>query len=364
MSAKKGDRVGGPYRTKHGWRLRYVVGGEESFARFATREEAARRKRAFTRAIGEEDRTVSAALDEYERHLERRGNSASGVRTTMHRLRGLLAPVLDDHPDVLTRARAQRLYDQYVETPHRYRKVAGEDGQILRVPMHRSAATHHNALNQARTWARWLARRGLLTGKILPFVDVETVGRKRRGKTTLRADELRRWTAAARAEGSDAAEAALVVAFLGLRAGEALGLVARAVDEGGAVLWIGRSTTKTDAGERQIGVAAEFIREILARRAESGGNLWPGRGGKRGVDWLARNVRRLCRLAGVPEVSTQSLRATHSTIGQEHGVAAEAVAAAIGHASPSVTRAHYTAPGTAETAQGARVLRIVEGGRR
>jgi hypothetical protein len=58
------------------------------------------------------------------------------------------------------------------------------------------------------------------------------------------------------------------------------------------------------------------------------------------------HVQKLCDAAGVPRVSTHSLRGLHSTLALEAGATASAVAAALGHASFAVTARHYAAPDT------------------
>ena len=72
--------------------------------------------------------------------------------------------------------------------------------------------------------------------------------------------------------------------------------------------------------------------------------LFPGKS----RHWVGYHVRRLCRLAGVPVISPHGLRRTHSSISARE-VSIEHVAAALGHASPAVTRRHYVAPGVEQS---------------
>ena len=60
--------------------------------------------------------------------------------------------------------------------------------------------------------------------------------------------------------------------------------------------------------------------------------------------YLVREVERVCRHAGVPVVCPHSLRGLHATLALRQGVASQAVAAALGHASFSVTARHYADP--------------------
>ena len=64
--------------------------------------------------------------------------------------------------------------------------------------------------------------------------------------------------------------------------------------------------------------------------------------------WLWGHVQKLCNEAGVPRVSTHSLRGLHSTLALEAGATSSAVAAALGHGSFQITAKHYAAPGTVE----------------
>ena len=68
-----------------------------------------RRKAAFLRAIDEEDRTVSAALEEYEQYLVDKGNKPSGIQVTMHRLRGFFEDVDASPMTRMTPQQAQAL---------------------------------------------------------------------------------------------------------------------------------------------------------------------------------------------------------------------------------------------------------------
>ena len=177
----------------------------------------------------------------------------------------------------------------------------------------------------------------------------------RAGTSQLRIDEARRFVALAitRAEGGDrAALAALLALLLGMRAGEVLQRVARDLDDQGRVLWITRG--KTDNARRRLTVP-EVLRPLLDRlaRGKAPDELLFG-ASPRGADkpltdaWLWGHVQRLCDEAGVPRVSTHSLRGLHSTLALEAGATASAVAAALGHGSFQITAKHYAAPGTIE----------------
>ena len=64
-------------------------------------------------------------------------------------------------------------------------------------------------------------------------------------------------------------------------------------------------------------------------------------------------------MAGVPRVSTHSLRGLHSTLALQAGATSSAVAAALGHGSFDVTAKHYAAPGTVEQLQSKAVEKAI-----
>ena len=150
--------------------------------------------------------------------------------------------------------------------------------------------------------------------------------------------------------GECAATCALLALLLGMRASEVLHRVVRDLDDHGRVLWITRG--KTDNARRRLQVP-EVLRPLLLRYAEGKTPeqllFQPEAGGRQqplSDAWLWGQVQRLCDEAGVPRVSTHSLRGLHSTLALEAGATGGAVAAALGHGSFAVTAKHYAAPGT------------------
>ena len=65
-------------------------------------------------------------------------------------------------------------------------------------------------------------------------------------------------------------------------------------------------------------------------------------------------VKRLCRLAGVPEVVPHSLRGLHATLALEGGATADAVAKALGHSSFAMTAQHYASPSSVANSRSSR----------
>ena len=68
------------------------------------------------------------------------------------------------------------------------------------------------------------------------------------------------------------------------------------------------------------------------------------------------NVKRLCRSAGVPEVTAHATRGIHATIATQVGTTSHIVAMALGHGNDQVTKRHYIRRGAAEQASRDRFL--------
>lgn len=65
----------------------------------------------------------------------------------------------------------------------------------------------------------------------------------------------------------------------------------------------------------------------------------------------------------MPIVCPHALRGGWATIAYGSGALSHAVAAALGHASPKITEAHYAKPEAVQDAKQARKLRVLQGGR-
>jgi integrase/recombinase XerC len=219
---------------------------------------------------------------------------------------------------------------------------------------------HRNELKEVKSFWRWIGR---------PIADeIQPVGRRRRGKPQLRMSETRTLfdTAVKLAgEGDEGALAVLAVVMLGVRSSEVVERQVRDVDvtDESVLFWIDEG--KTDNAARHLKVA-EPLAGLLARQAagrNTGDWLFPARKGHRTIWWLRDAVHRLCRLAGVPKVTTQGLRGTHATLTAEAGETSEVIAKALGHAGDTVTKQHYIKRGSSERARAKRMLQVVSGGR-
>ncbi len=221
----------------------------------------------------------------------------------------------------------------------------------------RAADTHRNALAMGRMWGRWCVKQRWLRAD--PFADVDPVGRKTVGadKSRLTLDESRQLQAYCHAHAGDDPGAVLTLAYLllGPRASEMVGRVIRDLDDGGRLLWIGK--TKTRAGRRRLLVPPELVPLLLQLAAGRPGDAWlfvhPDRRIKRGrsaagAPWSRSvaygHVRRVCKAAGVPELPPQALRRTQATLAMGAGATGLQVAIQLGHevgGAPAVTESAY-----------------------
>jgi integrase len=345
------EHVYGPYERKNGWEVVYVTPGGKRLTRLFPQESEARREADKARAKLE-GRQLSDALRDFLQHSTRRGLRPGTVTTLGYRLRAVLqideddgragGPIAD-----LTPARAARLVEEYP----------------------RSVDTMKGSLAACRAFAAFCVSKRWLRAD--PFAACVVVGRKKRGKPQLTEDEAREFYHHAfelASKGDRPAIAALLYLVLGCRASEVTERTARDIDARGTILLIPHG--KTHAAARRL-VIPEPLRPLVAKLLRrKGQRLRPadylfdrGDGQPPTKDWALWHVRRICRLAGVTEITTHSLRGLQSTLATAANAPAEAVAAQLGHASPAVTDRHYTAAGAKASARGARVLAVLDGGR-
>lgn len=336
------EKALGPYGP-HGGRYRVIIeyaDGSRTYAResedgpagFTSWEAAQAYKDAYNGEVT--GHSVAAAVDLYLEHCRTRG--LRSVTTIGYRLRGLLRTTSDRPLRQLTPAAARELFKA------RAPKVSGD--------------TQVGELAAARQACEWWREQGWIGGD--PFAGIQpTKPRSRaRRKQQHRIDEARSFRDVAVAAG-EAGLAAAMALLMDLRASEIIERTVRDVDDDGAVLVI--EDAKTPAGERRLEIPEELREPIAARCAgrKPGDRLFPGRS----RHWVGYHVRRLCDLAKVPVIGPHGLRRTHSSISVRE-VSIEHVAAALGHASPAVTRRHYLAPGAEQTGRSRAALRVLQGG--
>ena len=228
--------------------------------------------------------------------------------------------------------------------------------------------TVRNELAELRTFATWLVGQRYLRRS--PVEDLKATGRRSQGKAQLRRIEARAYVAAALTLPAEQRWGALAPLILGLRAEELLGLRVKDLDEdedGRLLVLVAREGGKTRAARRELRVPEMLegvARELAAGQAQGSYLLRsPGASaGRRTRTWLLKLVKRICRVAQVPEVCPHGLRGTRATLALEAGAGADALARELGHEGPGITRAAYAAPGAEEGPRTERVLRVVAGG--
>jgi integrase len=304
--------------------------------------------------------TVANAIEDYRRHQVERGNRPVSIRRTVLRLEAFFAGKLDARVVSLTPNDGERLYTTLRQQRTVRNALIAADSQL-------------NALGSAKTFARWLVKKRYT--KVDFLAEVESVGRRKKGKTQLTTDEGRRFLAKAlelAAMGDVGATAAATALLLGLRSSEVTERIVRDLDAGGTILNV--TASKTATGIRRVELPS-VLRPHLQRLADGrettdllfGGKppktqgrirrrtSKPLEGAKSSGTWLLRHVHRVCDLAGVRRVCTHALRGQHSSEAVAAGATAHAVAAMLGHASFSTTQAHYIRPGALASAQARRV---------
>jgi integrase len=338
-------KVYGPYPHRGGFVLEIRdPGGARAIECFETEAEANRRAKLLKVAAGVDlGRTVGKTLEDYEKYQRiDKGNKERSVTTTQIRLRGFFTK-----GDLELQKLTPTLVAGY------YRAQTGT----------RAVDTHRGTLSEARTFLAWCVKRGWLHEN--PLEKVEGVGRRRTGKQQLTIEEARKFTTTAltlagKRKGDLGALAAALPLLTGMRASEITNLRRRDLDDGGTILWVQEG--KTEAARRRF-VVPEVISPLLlkvARRLQPDGLLF----GNHWRDWPRENVQRICRLAGLPEVTAHGLRGTHATLAEGAGATGVLVAQALGHEHVSTTHKHYTLSTVVKQATQERALRVIAGGRR
>jgi integrase len=348
MRDDKEQRIYGPYEHGQRYRVHIVTGRggarKTRYRTFATRALAdAYVAGAQTQAQGI---TVSAAINAFLDAKRVQGRAELTITTYRQRLETLLAMFL--HRPL--RAVAQRGAELYAAT----------------IPRH-SADYHQNMLAVGRIWAKWCIKRRWLRAS--PFADVEPVGQRVLGadKARLTVDESRRLEAWCLARRDQDAALTLGYLYLGPRCSELAQRSVRDLDDGGSLLWIGK--TKSAAGRRKLRVPpelGELLLELCAGRAADAPIFVDANGNRMNRNVARKRVRWVCDMAGVPVLPPQALRRTQASLATEAGETALAVARHLGHstgAAPKVTTQAYIERDAAVAAQGERAFRVIRGGR-
>lgn len=384
MSRKRqGERVLGPYEEDGLFRVVQVdATGRRESVKFESEAKAQRYIEVLLASLDREEHTTESAIDAYKAYLVEKGNKERSTETTVWAIGEFFPSALP--LQLLSAKRCEALYAELRTRPR----------ERTQKPL--SADTHRNILAQTKSFLAWCVTKGWL--RTNPLADVKGIGKRRpRGKSlgrdgnTLRVKEARAWYVKAlelAEKGDEGATAALVALLLGMRAGEITSRRVRDLDEDetpGDLLWI--PCSKTPAGRRTLEVP-EVLRPLLVRCAKDKDRdaflfqatrddrahrrkkpLSPedverqeieGRAHWR--DWIRKNVRRICRLAKVPQVTAHALRGLLATLTAERGLAGHLIAATLGHEDERTTMHAYAAPGAAAAGANRRGLVLLEGG--
>lgn len=324
----------GPYAHRGGFRCQLHANGQKVWLSVETTWERAEQigREAVRKLMADHKTSVGGALDQYADYLRAKGNRPGSITTTLYRLRRFFV----DPSLALGTLTARRCAGYYAALTERQK-----------------ADTHRNTLAEARTFCRWLLSENMIVCD--PLASVKAIGRRRRGKPQLHIDEARSWLDHAEEQakqGHVGAVAAMVSLLMALRSGEILARQVRDLDCQGAVLWIPQS--KTEAGKRRVRVP-DPLQPYLLRLAlgkQPTDHLFSVRktGKPPGVAWVRKWVKKLCRLARVPEVCAHSMRGLHATLAVEEGTSPDVVARSLGHHKASVTLSNYAAPGSRDAA--------------
>lgn len=359
----EGVRVLGPYRHEGAWRCRIVSSAGRSWAPTAATEAAALQCAEKQAAILARQGaiTIRDSIAAYVRSKQVADARPSTLDGTRRALLVYFTGVLDWPVGRLTPRRAQECYDAL-------QTWVGPRGHTLAV------ATHRSYVQMARSWGRWVVAKGWMRGPS-PMDVVKGVGRKKRGKPQLSLDEARRLYATAldvARQGDEGGVAVLMAISMGLRTSELLSRTPRDLDNEGTVLRITDNPllgfkAKNDSAKRPVTVPLD-LQPVLARMCAGKlptAPLFPSesRTGRRPRQWMPTQVARLCALAQVPKVCPHSLRGVSATAAAAAGALPELVAKMLGHTSPTMTTQHYIAPGTTETAQLERGLKVLTASR-
>jgi hypothetical protein len=176
------------------------------------------------------------------------GNKPRTVETTMQRLRRFFAEATKIAVGALTPACASKLYEALAGAVDSRRKILAE----------------------AKTFLRWCRDKGWTKTNALE--SIQGLGKRRRGKPQLTADEARKFLAKALelADDDEGAIAAAMALLMGMRASEIVERTVRNLDDEGRLLWI--TDAKTNTGVRRLEVPAQLQTHLqrLARARAPG----------------------------------------------------------------------------------------------
>lgn len=364
------ERVLGPDRHGRRWRVTFVdAEGERTRVSCESEEEAWEVIKGAKAIVGAAASTIEKAIGAYEVFMRHeKGNKSRSVDATGFRLRCFFDGHLELPVYRLNAALGEKLYGAFLPTTATEGKTIPPvrlkpDGKPYAVDSHR------NMLAEAKTFGAWMHDKKYVRAN--PFADIRGKGRRRHGKNKpiLHMDEARTWLAHAR-QLADAGEIGAVMAMVGIlmdmRAEEITLRSVRDVDDGCRVLW---TESKTEAGTRRIRIP-ELLRPYLLRlvldRRPDEPLFYSSRSASGYFDRAMPRkwADRISKAMKIPTVGAHGLRRTFATLGTAIGETPEALAAVMGHESPTTTRQSYIEPSVSSTAGQDRFLTALKGGKK
>lgn len=360
---KDGPYVAGPYHETNGrYRLKVWDGRRLSKPSFETEKEALKEKSRLERKFDpEEVLTVEGLIGRYLAYQrEVKGNRKWSYENCGLRLRQFFRDHLTHSVSRLTPEKAEEIYHLHVDRKH------------FRTGNRLSDATQQGDCKKARAMFYWAARRDLIPTN--PFERVELVGKPKRGKKQLTADEGERFVKVGIEKfvrsSDQLALAAVVCITTGGRASEVLKRIIADVDEGGTVLIVrereadaqaGAATVKNVSSNRRLFLHPQLQPLVAAlaagRHAEA---LLFGRYGyKAEAQSLRKKVHQICKAAKVPKVTTHSLRGWYATSIYRRSLDPSQTAAMLGHSDFRMTERCYLDPSGTAQARVAHVGRLL-----
>lgn len=338
----KGPYWIGPNRHGSGWRVRLRKHpgprGTTNSPVYPTYEEALQHRQEGERQLASLQLTVEGTLPEYRKWLiavgHKRPNKPESADLQVNWVRrffgGATCPL-----HALRTSTIETCYRALRESGKWKPKAGAAKGARERdASDHLRADTHRNVLSAVKSYLKWCVKVQHYLAKN-PADDVKGVGERSEGKEQLELDQLRKWEGIAWAlagGGDHGAIVALLTLHVGARAQE---LTKRRVRDVASFFQPNDTIVikkgKTKKASRTLGLPAElqpFVAMLIEGR-DGDEPLFPGKA-KKGRDhvagapiatphhdrnWPRKQVRRICRMAGVPDVCAHAMRGTLANLG-------------------------------------------------
>lgn len=385
---KSTDRATGPYRYADRFAVRIVSADPAERPRYKTfpfaspASEAAAKAEAlayveqFNRdAQLAQGVTIEEGLAAFEVRLRTKGRSTGTIRTMFFRLRNFFPLDTQRTPvSALDRAHCEQLFREMKGRPDR------RPGHVGQLP---APDTVLNTLAVARQFLsfcveqKWARNNPLGAAREPGRFRPEDAGDRNpggKGMKQLNFDHLAPWEAKAfelAEDGDEGAAAGLIALKLGLRAAKIVSRQAKHVDLGGAILHVPREgPARTKRAPELLLIEDPRLAAVLASLALDKGPedwLFPGERtrvtGHRDRNWVTAEIRRVCRLAGVPEdTHAHGMRGASASLDHLDGKTLAAIQERLAHRQgSSVTEGSYLTAEAISRRRQRRLMQLIRG---